>query len=187
MSRTTKVDRASLVRRALVELVAERGFRGASMASVAERAGVATGTAYVHYASKDDLVLAAYCEVKAELGEAAASVLDPAAPAEQRFALMWHAIHDHLAADPVRAAFLAQVDASPYAAPAHEAALDGDDTALLDAVAGDIAARFVDLPLRVLWELAVGPVIRLVAAGEELDERELSVLALACWRAITNE
>ena len=36
---TTRVDRAALVRRALVELVAERGFRGTSMGAVAERAG----------------------------------------------------------------------------------------------------------------------------------------------------
>ena len=33
----------------MVELVAENGFRGTSMAAVAQRAGVATGTAYVHF------------------------------------------------------------------------------------------------------------------------------------------
>ena len=53
---------------ALRALVAERGFHGASMSAVASAAGVATGTAYTHYASKDELVLAAYLETKAELG-----------------------------------------------------------------------------------------------------------------------
>ncbi|NNF64568.1 MAG: TetR family transcriptional regulator, partial [Acidimicrobiia bacterium] len=57
MSPSTKVDRAALVRRAVVELVAENGFRGASMAAIAAHAGVATGTAYVHYSSKDELVV----------------------------------------------------------------------------------------------------------------------------------
>ena len=37
----TRVDRAALVRQAFLELVAERGFHGASMSSVAQRAGVA--------------------------------------------------------------------------------------------------------------------------------------------------
>ena len=40
--------------------MAERGFRGTSMSAVAERAGVAAGTAYVHYASKDELIVATY-------------------------------------------------------------------------------------------------------------------------------
>ncbi len=68
-SRTT-VDRAALVRRAMVELVAEHGIHGTSMNEVAERAGVATGTAYVHYGSKDDVLIAAFIEVEGLLGTA---------------------------------------------------------------------------------------------------------------------
>jgi AcrR family transcriptional regulator len=54
------VDRAAAVRGAVRTLVARNGFHGASMSAVASQAGVATGTAYTHYASKDELVLAAY-------------------------------------------------------------------------------------------------------------------------------
>ena len=61
------VDRAAAVRGALRMLVARDGFHGASMSAVASEAGVATGTAYTHYASKDELVLAAYREAKAQL------------------------------------------------------------------------------------------------------------------------
>jgi len=43
----------------LTILPIQPGFHGASMGAVAREAGVATGTAYTHYASKDDLVLAA--------------------------------------------------------------------------------------------------------------------------------
>lgn len=56
----TTFDRPAAIRRALRDLVAGRGFRGASMSAIAESAGVATGTAYVHYASKKELVLATY-------------------------------------------------------------------------------------------------------------------------------
>ncbi len=110
---TTRVDRAALVRRALVELVAELGFRGTSMAAVAERAGVATGTAYVHYPSKDALVMAAYQEVKRALGEAVSAIHLPTEPAE-RFRALWFGVYRHLAGDPVRARFLVQVDSSPW-------------------------------------------------------------------------
>ncbi len=64
-------DRAAAVRAAMRALVARSGFHGASMGAVAREAGVATGTAYVHYGSKDELVIAAFVESKQRLGEAA--------------------------------------------------------------------------------------------------------------------
>ena len=154
------------------------------MAAVAERAGVATGTAYVHYASKDDLVLAAYREVKRDLGLAGAAVIDGATPPEQRFRAMWHAIHQHLSQDPPRARFLEQVDASPYRKVAHDNAVEADDP-LLEAIGTDLSERFVDLPDTILYDLAIGPTVRLVAAGTPLSTTELGLLAQACWRAVT--
>jgi AcrR family transcriptional regulator len=42
------MDRAAAVRSALRTLVARNGFQGASMSAVADKAGVATATAYTH-------------------------------------------------------------------------------------------------------------------------------------------
>ena len=181
-------DKAAAVRSALRRLVAERGLHGASMAAVAADAGVATGTAYVHYPSKDDLLVAAYVELKIDLGRAAVVGLDPGTAAEDRFRSMWHAVHDFLAAEPDRARFLVQVEASPHAVAAHTAALaDGDDPFLVAATAPDLAARLRPLPLEVLWDLGFGPAIRLVASGQTLDSAALATLADACWHAITRD
>ncbi len=185
MTTTRKVDRAALVRRALVELVAENGFRGTSMAAVAEQAGVATGTAYVHYASKDDLVLAAYVEVKMELGSAAMGSLRADDQPDERFRRMWFAIRDHLLEDAVRARFLLQVDASPYSASAHEAAMASDENQLMNAIGAEMHDLFVDLPGLVLYDLSIGPIVRLVARDEPLSTAEWDQLASACWRAVT--
>jgi AcrR family transcriptional regulator len=179
-------DRAAAVRSALRRLVADHGLHGASMAAVAKEAGVATGTAYVHYASKDDLLLAAYLELKVEVGRAAVAGLDRSAPAEARFTSMWRAVHGFLAADPTRARFLTQVESSPLAAAAHVAALAaGDDPVLDEAAASDLADRLRPLPLEVLWDLGFGPAVRLVASGRPLDDAGLTSLADACWQAIT--
>ena len=187
MTPRAKVDRAALVRRALVELVADRGFRGTSMAAVAEHAGVATGTAYVHYDSKDDLVLAAYTEIKADLGAAAMSGIRTDDPPEERFRHMWFAIRDHMLTDSVRAKFLVQVDTSPYSGPAHEAALESDDGKLMEAAGPDMAALFANLPPQVLYDLAIGPIVRLVARDESLTNAEWDRLVVSCWRAVTAE
>ena len=86
---TAENDRAAAVRAALRLLVAERGFHGASMGAIAREAGVATGTAYTPYESKDALVLAAYVETKGHLAAATINTVDQRAPAAERFRAIW--------------------------------------------------------------------------------------------------
>lgn len=182
------VDRPALIRRALVELVAENGFRGTSMAAVAERAGVATGTAYVHYESKDDLIVASYREVKRGLGAAGADGIASGGPPAERFRQLWFAIYEHLATDPPRARFLIQFESLPYAEEAHaEYVAAGDDQLMAAAMADDMAALLVELPLQLLFDLGLGPAVRLAAAETAPSVEVLQRIARACWRAITDE
>jgi AcrR family transcriptional regulator len=178
------VDRAAAVRRALRALVAQRGFHGASMSAVAAEAGVATGTAYTHYASKDELVVATYLETKAELAAAATAGLEPSSDPPELFRAMWIGAYRHLSANRDHALFLLQVDASPYKAEAHSIAMEGDPL-VAAAAAPDIAARLLPLPLEVIYELGLAPAVRLAASGEELSEDDLATIADACWRAIS--
>jgi AcrR family transcriptional regulator len=182
----TALDRAAAVRRALRTLVAQRGFHGASMSAVAVEAGVATGTAYTHYASKNELVLATYIETKAELAVAATAGLDASAAPVERFRSIWLATYRHLSANRDHALFLLQVDSSPYRAAAHEAVMAGEGDALMaEAASPDIAARLVPLPLEVLYELGLGPAVRLAARGADLTDADLGAVADACWRAVS--
>ena len=181
---TTQIDRAAAVRTALRALVAERGFHGASMSAVARAAGVATGTAYTHYESKDALVLAAYAETKAQLAAAATEMLDEHAPLAERFRAIWLATYHHLVANPERARFVLQVDDSPYRARAHDTVAQ-DDPLFAQASRADVAAELLQLPLAVIYELGIAPALRLAAAGTELSDAELQTVAAACWRAIS--
>ncbi len=174
------------MRRALRTLVAEGGFHGAAMSAVAQEAGVATGTAYTYYSSKEELVVATYVETKAEMGLAAMEAADPALEPEQRFAAVWLAIHAHLEANPDRARFLAQLESSPYLEKARAAPLGEGGGALTEIVTEpDMAARMAELPAPILYELGVAPAVRLVAGGARLSPAELRSIAEACWRAIT--
>ncbi len=174
------------MRQALRTLVAQRGFHGASMSAVAAEAGVATGTAYTHYGSKDELVLATYLETKAQLGAAATAELDPAADPAKRFRDIWLGSYRHLAANPGHARFLLQVDTSPYRDRAHEAALAQDGDPILQQAADPaMVAQLLPLPLEVLYELGLAPPVRFAANDTELSDAELEATAEACWRAIS--
>jgi AcrR family transcriptional regulator len=179
------MDRAAAVRSALRTLVARNGFHGASMSAVASQAGVATGTAYTHYASKDDLVLAAYLETKAQLAEAAMAGLGAGADAAAQFRGIWLATYHHLRKSPDHARFLLQVDHSPYRSAAHEAAVAGGDPLVTQAAKPSTAARLLPLPLEVIYELGLSPAVRLAASGTKLTGEQLDEIARACWRAIS--
>lgn len=178
---TARVDRAALVRRAIVELVAERGIHGTSMSQVAQRAGVATGTAYVHYESKDALLIAAFAEAKGQIGAVVTSDLDVAAPPAEMFADVWSRLYEHLCSDPHLARFLTQIDESPYRARAHEALSDDDPLVRLGTV---MAGHLVDLPSEIIYELGLAPAVRLAASETPLDDSQIATVVNACWRAI---
>jgi AcrR family transcriptional regulator len=178
---TTRVDRAALGRRAMVEVVAEQGLNGASMSLVAKRAGVATGTPYVHYASKDDLLIASFVEAKRGLGEAGTGGIAEGAQPRDVFETVWRGAYEYLSADPALAMFLLQVEASPLRAAAHDA-LPEDDP--LTEAAGRLSDSFVDLPGELLYDLSLAPAVRLAASGERLSGRQTKTLIESCWRAV---
>ena len=98
------------------------------MAAVAAAAGVATGTAYVHYPSKDELLIGGYVHVKQELGRAAVDELTEQMTPRERFDSIWQQAQRHLAEHPERARFLVQFEHSSLATAAHERMVDsGDD------------------------------------------------------------
>ncbi len=190
---TPTIDRAAAVRRALRTLVARHGLHGASMSAVAKEAGVATGTAYVHYESKEQLMFAAYLELKREMGLAAIEGVDMSGTPHDRFIQLWMGIYRFLAHEPERAQFMLQIESSPYARAAHEMGMAlADDPIMAQASAPDAFGMLAPLDLDVLYELAFGPAIRraasaAVAAPRKSRSTETDVLAIAeaCWRAVT--
>jgi TetR/AcrR family transcriptional repressor of multidrug resistance operon len=179
------IDRAAALRRAMRTIVARHGLHGASMSAIAKEAGVAQGTAYVHYQSKEQLLVAAYLELKSEMGIAACSDIERTATPHDRFIQVWLGIYRFLAQQPERAQFLLQIDSSPYARVAHEVGLAvPDDPIIAEAAALDAAAVLAPLGLDALYDLAFVPAIRRAAAGDT-SATDPRAVAEACWRAIT--
>jgi len=180
------IDRAAAVRRALRTLVARHGLHGASMSAIAKEAGVAQGTAYAHYQSKEQLLVAAYLELKREMGTAACADMDRAATPHDRFIQVWLGVYHFLAEEPERAQFMLQIESSPYARVAHEMGMAvPDDPMMAEAAALYAAAVLAPLDLDVLYDLAYWPAIRRAARGDGIDETAARAIAEACWRAIT--
>lgn len=155
------------------------------MGAVAAEAGVAAGTAYVHYPSKDELVYATYLELKDELGAAVLDGYDEAAPPYDRWRHVLTTAHGFLAEDPARARFLTQLEESPYYEEAHARHVERGDALASMATAPDLIDLLVELPADVIYALSFGVAVRLVASGVQLKPGEVDRLVDATWRAVT--
>ncbi len=181
---TPAMDRPAAVRRALRDLVADRGFHGASMGAVAKEAGVATGTAYTHYESKDELVYATYLEIKAGLGDAVLEGFDPDGTPQEKWSHFLTTAYDFLSEEPERAGFLSQLEESPYYEEAHARHKASGDALSEAFQTEELQTLLVDLPEPVIYALTFGVLVRLIAGGVQLKDDELDTLVEATWRAV---
>jgi AcrR family transcriptional regulator len=100
---------------AALELLGEGGYASAGVQAVAARAGIATGSVYRHFASKDDLFTEVFRRAAArELATVDAVAADDGRPARERIAAAAEAFARRALAQPTRAyALLAEpVDAA---------------------------------------------------------------------------
>lgn len=63
------MDKRQKILNAALKLFAEHGFQNTSTANISKKAGVATGTLFIYFASKDELINALYKESKQQMGE----------------------------------------------------------------------------------------------------------------------
>ena len=60
-------DKKTAIMEAALKLFTERGFHGTTTAQISKEAGVATGTLFNYFPTKEDLINSLYIEVKGEL------------------------------------------------------------------------------------------------------------------------
>jgi TetR/AcrR family fatty acid metabolism transcriptional regulator len=81
---TPKADKREAILRAAIDVFAERGFFNAQVADVARAAGVAAGTVYLYFRSKDDLLVSIFERtMKAAIADGRACVAPLADPVDQ--------------------------------------------------------------------------------------------------------
>ena len=89
---TQRQDKRARILEAAVRVFADRGFFNATVAEIARAAGVADGTIYLYFKSKDDLLLRVFDEKMTELLAEAQAVLaeEKSAPARLKRFITLH-------------------------------------------------------------------------------------------------
>ncbi|HHO47904.1 MAG TPA: TetR/AcrR family transcriptional regulator [Desulfobacteraceae bacterium] len=187
-----KQSKRSEITGAALELIVEHGFHGASMAMIADRAGVGAGTIYRYFDNKDVLIT----ELYRELEEKVVQVLMKEYPAEksfrERFQHIGERLLHHFINNPSEFRYLEQFHNSPYGVAVRRDKFMGkwNHGDLVRIFFQDGMARGVikDLPLAVHFALAFGPLVGVardhILGFISLDDSLRARIVEACWQAI---
>jgi AcrR family transcriptional regulator len=88
MARSKSEDKRNAILLAATQVFAERGL-GAPTSAISQAAGVAEGTLFTYFPTKDELINALYCEIKLELADAMMSDFPRRAGIRNRFEHVW--------------------------------------------------------------------------------------------------
>lgn len=105
MAQTKDENKRVAIRDAVIVDVVENGLDKAPVSLIAKRAGVSTGTVYVYYPNKDQMLQSIYLEIKILLHETMMEAYHSGSDSAERIRLMWFAMFNFMLKNPDFTAF----------------------------------------------------------------------------------
>lgn len=178
--------------RAALELIAEHGFHGAPIASIAEQAGVGAGTIYRYFENKEVLINELFQELHDRICTGLLKGYAPDKSLRGRFVHLSTALLRYFIDHPLDFRYLEQYHNSPYGASFRRDRLlgsEGDGDLYRSLFEEGVTQQIVkNLPLVVLFALAFGPLLAVardhILGFVELDESLIAQTVQACWDGI---
>jgi AcrR family transcriptional regulator len=189
MTVDTRTDKRTQILEATLELVSERGFHGAPMSEIAERAGVGAGTIYRYFDNKEALINELFLELKHEISQAMLVGFTPEASTEEIFRKAWLNTFNYCVQNPQVMLFIEQYQNSPFQTPEIEAAtleyLAPFISVFQAAVeAGEIKNIPFVMATTFVHDVTVAHAKRHISGALVMDEANLEMAVQACWDAV---
>jgi len=185
-------DKRTDVMRAALELIAAQGFHGAPMAEIAGKAGVASGTIYRYFESKDILINELYRELENKIFTFVQEGYPSRRPLREKFPYLIRQLFRYFIEYPLHFRYMEQYYNSPYGISMRRDGLlwkSGKKDVLMDIFEEGVTQQILkDLPVVVLFSLAFGPLTFLIRdhilGFVVLDKALIEQTTKACWEAI---
>lgn len=187
--RPAQPDRRESILDAALDCFVERGFHGTAIPQIAAKAGIAAGTIYHYFDSKEALVNALYRTWKSAVAQRVFTAFPQGAPVREQFEVMWNEMVAFSTDNPTAFAFIELHNHSSY--------LDAESLAI-DRTLKDFARQMIlqaqsggvvkPLDASLLMELVFGAFVGMMRAHWEgriqLDAEATRGAAQACWEMI---
>jgi len=187
----SKPDKRDEIIRAAIVLIAEHGFHAAPMTLVAERAGVAAGTIYRYFESKDDLIRETHAGLEQQILAALTEGYPAGESVRERFLHIGRKLIAYFLASPMEFRFMEQFFNSPYGAAHRREKLFGkqEKSIIFKLFEEALDRRIIkELPLPVLCALTFGPLVDVcrdhILEFIMLDETLIEQTVAAYWDGV---
>ena len=184
-------DKREAVMRAAMELVGENGFHGSPISMIAERAGVAAGTIYCYFESKDVLIRETYGCLERQIMASVMAEYPEGRPIHEQYLHVWQRLVAYFLASPLELRFIEQFHNSPYGVACRRDRIFGKkDKDIITKLFEEAREQQIikELPLPVLLSLTFSPLADLcrdhILQFIVLDEALIARTADACWDAV---
>ncbi|MBP1909486.1 TetR/AcrR family transcriptional regulator [Methanolobus bombayensis] len=107
-------DKKAALLEAALKLFTERGFHGTSTAQISKEAGVATGTLFNYFPTKEDLINALYFDVKEKLSRSMGKDVQAQKTYKEKLRKMWYNLVEWGIENQDQFLFVGQFCSSPY-------------------------------------------------------------------------
>lgn len=185
-------DKRARLLAAALDLFETRGFDGVAVPEIAAKAGVAVGTVYRYFETKEALVNALYRLLKQSYNATVLAPVEPGLPTREIFSAYWQRMTAFARSNPHAIRFMDLHH--------HGAYLDDESRALSRTYAkaaesfvrdararGDIRDLDPVMVVALMWGAAAG-LTKFSASGSlTFDARTANEMEEALWRAIANE
>jgi AcrR family transcriptional regulator len=107
-------DKRTAILESALKLFTERGFHGTSTAQISKEAGVATGTLFNYFPTKEDLINSLYFEVKGDLSHAMGKDIEVGSTFKDKLKKIWSNLVKWGVETQEEFLFVGQFCSSPY-------------------------------------------------------------------------
>lgn len=107
-------NKKEVIFQSTLALIKDYGFHSCPMSRIAHDAGVAIGTIYHYFASKDELILELFKYTREQVQQAMLADYNDKAPYTERLFIVWHNLVRHYIKFPDVLSFLEQFYSSPF-------------------------------------------------------------------------
>jgi len=182
-------DKRQRILTATIQLIDENGLQSTPMSAIAKRAGVAMGTIYHYFPSKEELVAELYQELTDKLGKYALADYDAKAPVRARLARIVTNSTRFVLQHPQEFMFWDQYAYSPYIKPLAKVDKSGWMKAMnqifVDGQAQEILKPVdIELLTKAVWGIISALIKGHIVGKIVLDEAGLETAVSFCWDAI---
>jgi AcrR family transcriptional regulator len=179
-----KEEKRNALLRSALELFAEKGFDGSSTALIAKQAGVASGTLFFHFNSKEELIHELFKEIREKINKEVLNNFPENMSVQERLLGILSNLLSYFLKYPAEFKFVEQYHFSPLSK--WGGSLSEENNLIRNLLLLGREKKIIkDAPLLSLEAVAFGPITALIKEyvnrGTPIDDEVAKLTIEACW------